>query len=173
MAATERAQQLAAVGFAIYQAGGASIHVPLDGSSPLVAVLHQALVLEGTHSNAGYELAAALLEGVMQAAETGRHDAAEQEQRFAFLMVGMQAAKDLQSELDLHEAWQPCRMVSCPSSTDNTLLQLSTGPLPKRCRHCTLCAQPVHIHSWREATGCSLCAAWRPTLAQASQPRPA
>ena len=39
----ERAQQLADVALAVYEAGGRAIHLPLDQQHPLVAVLRAAL----------------------------------------------------------------------------------------------------------------------------------
>jgi cohesin loading factor subunit SCC2 len=41
--AAQRAQQLAEVALAVYEAGGRAIHLPLDLSHPLVAVLRAAL----------------------------------------------------------------------------------------------------------------------------------
>lgn len=41
--ATERAQQLADVALAVYEAGGRAIHLPLDPGHPLVAVMRAAL----------------------------------------------------------------------------------------------------------------------------------
>ena len=41
--AAERAQQLADVALAVYEAGGRAIHLPLDQGHPLVAVLRAAL----------------------------------------------------------------------------------------------------------------------------------
>ena len=41
--ASERAQQLAEVAVAVYEAGGRSIHLPLDPAHPLVSVLRAAL----------------------------------------------------------------------------------------------------------------------------------
>ncbi len=41
--AAQRAQQLADVALAVYEAGGRAIHLPLDMSHPLVVVLRSAL----------------------------------------------------------------------------------------------------------------------------------
>ena len=41
--ASQRAQQLADVALAVYEAGGRAIHLPLDLSHPLVVVLRAAL----------------------------------------------------------------------------------------------------------------------------------
>ncbi|PRW45458.1 nipped-B isoform X2 [Chlorella sorokiniana] len=73
--AAERAQQLADVALAVYEAGGRAIHLPLDQGHPLVMVLRAALGV-GARGDlkkewaAGREVAGALLELFLTAEET-------------------------------------------------------------------------------------------------------
>ena len=66
----ERAQQLAEVALAVYEAGGCSvIHLPLEPSNPLLAILKQSMEREGSERAVGQALAHALLENVLQAVD--------------------------------------------------------------------------------------------------------
>ena len=62
-----RAQQLAEVAVAVYEAGGSAIHLPLESSNPLLAIVKQALAQEDSQHAVGQTLAKALLESVLQA----------------------------------------------------------------------------------------------------------
>jgi len=64
-----RAQQLAEVAVAVYEAGCSAIHLPLEPSNPLLAILKQALEKEGAEQSVGQALATALLESVLQAVD--------------------------------------------------------------------------------------------------------
>ena len=65
-----RAQQLAEVALAVYEAGGCSvIHLPLEPSNPLLAILKQSVQQEGNERAVGQALAHALLENVLQAVD--------------------------------------------------------------------------------------------------------
>lgn len=68
----ERAEQLAQVAQAMYLAGGPAIHLPFEMNHPLIMVLRKALQREtkaGSNkvSQAGRQIADALLEGILQA----------------------------------------------------------------------------------------------------------
>ncbi|DBA96220.1 TPA: hypothetical protein ACH3X3_002417 [Trebouxia sp. C0006] len=65
-----RAQQLAEVAVAVYEAGCSAIHLPLESSNPLLAILKQALEKEGAEQSVGQALPTALLESVLQAVDT-------------------------------------------------------------------------------------------------------
>ncbi|DBB01136.1 TPA: hypothetical protein ACH3X1_001027 [Trebouxia sp. C0004] len=65
-----RAQQLAEVAVAVYEAGCSAIHLPLESSNPLLAILKQALENQGAEQSVGQALATALLESVLQAVDT-------------------------------------------------------------------------------------------------------
>ncbi|KAL0029310.1 hypothetical protein WJX79_009424 [Trebouxia sp. C0005] len=65
-----RAQQLAEVAVAVYEAGCSAIHLPLESSNPLLTILKQALEKEGAEQSVGQALATALLESVLQAVDT-------------------------------------------------------------------------------------------------------
>ncbi|KAK9829724.1 hypothetical protein WJX72_007528 [[Myrmecia] bisecta] len=89
----ERAQQLADVALAVYEATGDKIHLPLEPAHPLVAVLRQALALDVKEAPraervAGQQIAAALLEDVVQA--KGGAQAAPECLAFPFL-IGLHA----------------------------------------------------------------------------------
>lgn len=75
-----RAQQLAEVALAVYEAGCSAIHLPLEPSNPLLAILKQAVEREGDERAVGQTLANALLENVLQAVD-------EQADSFPSLMV--------------------------------------------------------------------------------------
>lgn len=64
-----RAQQLAEVAVAVYEAGCSAIHLPLEASNPLLAILRQALDQKGVERAVGQNLASALLEDVLQAVD--------------------------------------------------------------------------------------------------------
>lgn len=64
-----RAQQLAEVAVAVYEAGCSAIHLPLEASNPLLAILKQALDRKGVERAVGQNLASALLEDVLQAVD--------------------------------------------------------------------------------------------------------
>lgn len=64
-----RAQQLAEVALAVYEAGCSAIHLPLEPSNPLLAILKQAVEREGDERAVGQSLANALLENVLQAVD--------------------------------------------------------------------------------------------------------
>ena len=70
MSPQSRAQQLAEVAVAVYEAGGSAIHLPLESSNPLLAILKQALEKQGAEQSVGQALATALLESVLQAVDT-------------------------------------------------------------------------------------------------------
>ena len=70
LSAQSRAQQLAAVAVAVYEAAGSGIHLPLEASNPLLAILKQALDKEEGERSVGQALANALLESVLQAVDT-------------------------------------------------------------------------------------------------------
>ncbi len=55
---------------AVYEAGCSAIHLPLESSNPLLAILKQALEKEGAEQSVGHALATALLESVLQAVDT-------------------------------------------------------------------------------------------------------
>ena len=55
---------------AVYEAGGSAIHLPLESSNPLLAILKQALEKQGAEQSVGQALATALLESVLQAVDT-------------------------------------------------------------------------------------------------------
>ena len=70
LTAQARAQQLAEVALAVYEAGGCSvIHLPLEPSNPLLAILKQSMEREGSERAVGQALARALLENVLQAVD--------------------------------------------------------------------------------------------------------
>jgi cohesin loading factor subunit SCC2 len=82
----ERAAQLADVAAAAYDAGGASIHLPMDTQTPLVGVLRAALGWEARGDlhlewKAGRQIAEALLESILseQHLRRGRDDGGEDE----------------------------------------------------------------------------------------------
>ena len=75
-----RAQQLAEVALAVYEAGCSAIHLPLEPSNPLLAILKQAVEREGDERAVGQSLANALLENVLRAVD-------EQADSFPSLMV--------------------------------------------------------------------------------------
>ena len=54
---------------AVYEAGGTGIHLPLEPSNPLLAILKQAVEREGSEGGVGQTLAHALLENVLQAVD--------------------------------------------------------------------------------------------------------
>ena len=54
---------------AVYEAGCSAIHLPLEPSNPLLAILKQALEREGGERAVGQALASALLESVLQAVD--------------------------------------------------------------------------------------------------------
>ena len=70
MSPQSRAQQLAEVAVAVYEAGCSAIPLPLESSNPLLAILKQALEKEGAEQSVGQALATALLESVLQAVDT-------------------------------------------------------------------------------------------------------
>lgn len=70
LTASSRAQQLAEVAVEVYEAGGEAIHLPLEPSNPLLAILKQALEREGSERALGQTLANALLESVLQAVDS-------------------------------------------------------------------------------------------------------
>ncbi|PSC68988.1 nipped-B B isoform X2 [Micractinium conductrix] len=75
--AAERAEQLADVALAVYEAGGRAIHLPLDQAHPLVAVLRAALGVGARGDlkkewKAGREVASALLDLFLTAEETSQ-----------------------------------------------------------------------------------------------------
>ncbi len=80
-----RVQQLADVALRVYEAGGKAIHLPLEPSHPLVAVLRSALGRgerrdTRAERDVGRSVAGALLEGVLAA-----HDA--RTSAFPYLLV--------------------------------------------------------------------------------------
>ena len=86
----QRALQLASVAAMLYDAGGASIRLPLHASNPLVCAMRKALDRElklggsGVGKGAtGSQLAEALLEGMLQAQDEDGSDSS-----FPFLIVG-------------------------------------------------------------------------------------
>lgn len=83
LTAQARAQQLAEVALAVYEAGGCLvIHLPLEPSNPLLAILKQAMEREGSERAVGQALAHALLENVLQAVD-------EQADSFPSLVVSI------------------------------------------------------------------------------------
>lgn len=54
---------------AVYEAAGSGIHLPLEASNPLLAILQQAVNKDGCEHSVGQDLAAALLEQVLQAVD--------------------------------------------------------------------------------------------------------
>ena len=70
LSAQSRAQQLAAVAVAVYEAAGSGIHLPLEASNPLLTILKQALDKDDSQGSVGQSLANALLESVLQAVDT-------------------------------------------------------------------------------------------------------
>ena len=54
---------------AVYEAGCSAIHLPLEPSNPLLAILKQAVLREGGERAVGQALASALLENVLQAVD--------------------------------------------------------------------------------------------------------
>ena len=54
---------------AVYEAGCSAIHLPLEPSNPLLAILKQALDREAGERGVGEALASALLEAVLQAVD--------------------------------------------------------------------------------------------------------
>ena len=73
LSAQSRAQQLADVAVAVYMynpAAGSGIHLPLEASNPLLAILKQALDKDDSEHGVGQTLAGDLLESVLQAVDT-------------------------------------------------------------------------------------------------------
>ncbi|CAL8470720.1 g10262 [Coccomyxa elongata] len=112
--AAARARQLADVSLFIYEAGGTTIHLPLESSHALVAVLKKALEREGKERPgkewvAGRELARALLEGLLNVGE-GVGDGDEQK-TFPYL-VGLHALCLTDVSLCI-PAEDPCKYIRC------------------------------------------------------------
>ena len=73
--AEERAEQLADVAMAVYEAGGKNIHLPLDSTHPMVTVLKAAMHWGSKGDmkrvlKAGRQISSALLEAVLRCAES-------------------------------------------------------------------------------------------------------
>lgn len=78
-----RAQQLAEVALTAYEARP-GIHLPLEPTHPLLTVIKQALAKE-SDSTAGHKLAAALLDGALQAVDTT--EGPQETDSFSYLLV--------------------------------------------------------------------------------------
>ena len=73
---------------AVYEAAGTGIHLPLELSNPLLAILKQALDKEEGERSVGQALANALLESVLQAVDT-------ETERFPALIVSVLMSRPL------------------------------------------------------------------------------
>ncbi|BDA45698.1 Nipped-B-like protein [Coccomyxa sp. Obi] len=112
--AAARARQLADVSLFVYEAGGTTIHLPLESSHALVAVLKKALEREGKERPgkewvAGRELARALLEGLLNVGEGGGD--AEEQKTFPYL-VALHALCLTDVSL-CTPAEDPCKYIRC------------------------------------------------------------
>ena len=103
-----RAQQLAEVAVAVYEAGCSAIHLPLEPSNPLLAILKQALEHKGSERAVGQALASALLENVLQAVE-------EQTDSFPALIVSRSHCMRLSGCLSI---CLPVNLSVCACPTD-------------------------------------------------------
>ena len=85
--APQRAQQLADVAGAVYEARarGSGIYLPLEPTHPLLSVIKQALAKE-TDSHTGQRLAAALLDNILQAVDAAQ--GSQEADSFPDLLVG-------------------------------------------------------------------------------------